>query len=91
MQTHYQTVLTLHPVKTRIFSKNEKFLYCSVYIRLNGSITGVILDPLPVLSTEPGLRKLAVDPEIRFSTELYGCRQWSNMILTPLGRRKRKF
>ena len=52
---------------------------------------GVIPNPLPVLSTEPVLRKRAVDREIRSSTEQYGCRQRSNMILTPLERRKRKF
>ena len=37
-----------------------------------------------MLSTVPVLRKLAVDREIRFSTEQHGCRQRDNMILTPL-------
>ena len=44
-----------------------------------------------MLSTEPVLRKAAVDLGLRFSTEQYGCRQRDNMILTPLQRRKRKF
>ena len=37
--------------------------------------TGVIPKSLLVLSTEPDLRKSAVDREIQFSTEKYGCRQ----------------
>ena len=51
-------------------------------------IMKVIPNSLPVLSTEQVvvLRKLAVDREIQFSTEQYGCLQKSNMILTPLQR-----
>ena len=55
------------------------------------STTGVIPKSLPVLSTEPVLRKAAVDRELRFSTEQYECRQKNGMILTPLQGRKRKF
>ena len=33
-----------------------------------------------VLSTEPVLRKAAVDREIWFSTEQYGCRQRNDFI-----------
>ena len=37
------------------------------------------------------LRKAAIDQEIWFSTEQYGCLQNNNMILTPLERPKHKF
>ena len=40
-----------------------------------GITTGVIPKSLPVVSTEPILRKVDVDQEIRFSIEQYGCRQ----------------
>ena len=44
-----------------------------------------------MLSTELlVLRKAAIDREIWFSTEQYGCLQ-NNTILTPLERRKHKF
>ena len=46
-------------------------------------ITGVIPKSLPVLSTEPVLRKVAVDREIGFSTEQYGCRQRNDNVLMP--------
>ena len=42
--------------------------------------TGVIPKALPVLSTEPVLRKIAVDREIRFSTEQYECRQKNDSV-----------
>ena len=41
---------------------------------------GVIPKSLPVLSTEPVLRKAAVDRGLRFSTEQYGCRQRNDFI-----------
>ena len=42
--------------------------------------TAVTPKSLPVLSTEPVLRKAAVDRGIRFTTELYGCRQRDKVI-----------
>ena len=51
---------------------------------------GVIPKSLPVPSTEPALRKAAVDRGLRFLTDQYGCRQ-RDMTLTPVERRKRKF
>ena len=42
--------------------------------------TGVIPKSLPVLSTEQVLRKAAVDRELRFSTEQYGCRQRNDFV-----------
>ena len=44
-----------------------------------------------MLSTDPVLRKAAVDRGLRFLTEKYGCRQRDNMILTILQKRKLKF
>ena len=43
-----------------------------------------------MLSTEPVLRKAAVDRGLRFSTEQYGCRQRDNMIFDALGKEKTK-
>ena len=65
MQTHYQTVLSLSQILC-IPLRRE------VYIRLNGRITGVIPNPLSVLSTEPVRRKLAVDREIRLQQSVFG-------------------
>ena len=63
------------------------FFFTKAYVV--GNLTGVIPKSLPVLSTKPVLRKAAVNREIWFSTEQYGCRQRDNTILTPLERRKR--
>ena len=41
---------------------------------------GVIQKSLLVLSTEPVLRKAAVDRGLGFSTEQYGCRQRNDFI-----------
>ena len=43
--------------------------------------TGVIPKSLSVLSTEPVLRKTAVDRGLRISTEQYGCRQRNDFII----------
>ena len=45
---------------------------------------GVIAISLPVLSTEPVLRKAAVKRELRFSTEQYGCRQRNDFVKCAL-------
>ena len=42
--------------------------------------TWVIPNSLPVLSTEPVLRKAAVDRGLRFSTEQYGFRQRNDFV-----------
>ena len=42
-----------------------------------------------MLSIEPVLRNIAVDREIRFSTEQYGCRQRNDPVWTPVERRIR--
>ena len=49
-----------------------------------------MLKSLPVLSTEPVLRKAAVDREEQFFDERYGCRQRDIIISMPLERLKRK-
>ena len=46
---------------------------------------------LPLLSTEPVLRKAAVDRGIRFSTEQHGCQQRDKVNLTHLEKRKLKY
>ena len=59
-----------------------------VHVRCNLTITRsrhfmtteLIPKALPVLSTDPVLRKSAVDREIRFSTEQYGCRQRNDFV-----------
>ena len=43
-------------------------------------ITGVIPKSLPVLSTEPVLRKAAVDQGLRFSTEQYECGKRNDFV-----------
>ena len=45
--------------------------------------TGVIPKSLPVLSTEPVLRKVAVDRVIRVLIEQYGCRQRNDFVSLP--------
>ena len=80
---------TICVLPLRGFVTPERF--SALVYRGDNFCTGVIPKSLPVLSTEPVLRKAAVDREIRFSTEQYECRLRDNMILTPLERRKRKF
>ena len=41
---------------------------------------GVVPKSLHVLSTEPVLRKAAIDRGLRFSTEQYGCRQRNDFV-----------
>ena len=74
-----------------VFSHQMYIRYLSTEVSFWTYFTEVIPKSLPVLSTEPVLRKAVVDRELRFSTEQYGCRQRDNMILTPLEKRKRKF
>ena len=60
------------------FSKSD--IYDCVRL-LKASYTGVKPTSLPVLSTEPVLRKVAVDREVRLSTEQYGSRRRVTLLM----------
>ena len=58
----------------------KDFFSLIFYLTIHCVITGVILKWLPVLSTEPVLRKAAVDRGLRVSTEQCGCRQRNDFV-----------
>ena len=79
--------VTVSHIQTVLSSLSDQCLHEDVVVDIwivhslfHSMTTGVIPKSLPVLWTEPVLRKAAVDREIRFSTEQYGCRQRNDFI-----------